>query len=182
MQETFSFVAQPSPYTAGPIQGSRHGPAVSCQILGNPHDFADIALWVPIGNATSTGSRRREEGGFSFFSKSVDVFGARSPEEIKIVLRPIGRSPQIGRAAENFDDLVPQKAIFKSKKYPPSMSPFGPKLAYLLSCTRIHLQIYIIPLCCCIIPIQNLRPKASDPQGVRLLPPVEGDGNVECAH
>ena len=48
-----------------------------------------------------------------FFQKSVDVFGARSPEEIKIVLRPIGRSPQIGRAAENFDDLVPQKAIFK---------------------------------------------------------------------
>ena len=106
-------------------------------------------------------------------------------------MRPIGRSPQIGRAAENFDDLVPQKAIFKSKKYPPSMSPFGPKLAYLLSCTRIHLQISIIPLCCCIIPIQNLRPKASDPQGVRLLPPVEVDGsarragsahNVICRH
>ena len=34
----------------------RHGPAVSGQILGNPHDFADIALWVPIGNATSTGN------------------------------------------------------------------------------------------------------------------------------
>ena len=76
-----------------------------------------------------------------FFRKSVAVLGARSPEEVKIVLRSIGRSPQIGRAAENFDDLVPQKDIFKSKKYPPSMSPFGPKLAYLLSCTRIHLQI-----------------------------------------
>ena len=48
-----------------------------------------------------------------FFRKSVAVLGARSPEEVKIVLRPIGRSPQIDRAAEDFDDLVPQKDIFK---------------------------------------------------------------------
>ena len=56
----------------------------------------------------------RENGVLSFFSKKIDVFGARPPEKIKAVLRPIGRSPQIGRAAENFDNFVPQKAIFKS--------------------------------------------------------------------
>ena len=41
---------------ASPARFCGHGPAVSGQILGNPHDFADIALWVPIGNATSTGN------------------------------------------------------------------------------------------------------------------------------
>ena len=51
---------------------------------------------------------------FSFSKKKIDVFGARSPESIQLFLRPIGRSPQIGRAAESFEDFVPQKAVFKS--------------------------------------------------------------------
>ena len=48
---------------------------------------------------------------FSFFREKIDVFGARSPESIQLFLRPIGRSPQIGRAAEFFEDMVPQEAI-----------------------------------------------------------------------
>ena len=44
------------------------------------------------------------------FNEKVDVFGARPAKEIETFsLRPIGRSPQIGRAAENFDNFVPQK-------------------------------------------------------------------------
>ena len=39
---------------------------------------------------------------FLIFQKKIDVFGARSPESDRCFLRPIGRSPQIGRAAENF--------------------------------------------------------------------------------
>ena len=46
--------------------------------------------------------RRRENTIFSFFRKKIDVFGARSPESDRSFLRPIGRSPQIGRAAEIF--------------------------------------------------------------------------------
>ena len=45
--------------------------------------------------------------------ETIDAFGARSPESIQFFLRPIGRSPQVGRAAENFEDFVPQESISK---------------------------------------------------------------------
>ena len=49
---------------------------------------------------------------FLMFNEKVEVFGARPPKEIETFsLRPIGRSPQIGRAAEIFEDMVPQEAI-----------------------------------------------------------------------
>ena len=53
---------------------------------------------------------------FTEFSSKIDVFGAPPPRSMKVSSRPIGRSLYKARAAENFEDSRPQKAIFYNQK------------------------------------------------------------------